>query len=88
MRETREQKEAVEEIRRLGGSALYDAQLSTSGPAWLRNQLGEDFFETVVNVHFASPTATDAGMECLKKLSRLRTLRLSETEQATRAWSI
>jgi hypothetical protein len=90
MKRTRQQDEAVEEITKFGGWALYDYQngqfgdvrptAEPPGPAWLRNLLGENFFATVVEVHFASPLLTDRGLEHLKGLSQLRWLDLPGTQ--------
>lgn len=60
MDRARRQREAVEAIRALGGQVVYDWQSTPWGgpakwpryPAWLRNLLGEDFFQRVVTVIF------------------------------------
>jgi hypothetical protein len=86
MKRTRQEDEAVEEIRKLGGYALYDYQFSHSGnpfdppgPTWLRHLLGENFFAAVVEVNLTSSSLTDAGLEHLKGLTQLRTLNLIGT---------
>jgi hypothetical protein len=89
MGKARRQKEAVEEIRKLGGVVLYVHELQTSGnplpskgppgPAWLRSWLGDDFFTTVVDVEFPSSSVTDAGLTHLKGLTQLWTLDLDDT---------
>jgi hypothetical protein len=87
----RQQGEAVEEIKKLGGQVVYDYQVfqpfnslrPPSGPpepAWLRNPLGEDFFATAVGVGFISLPVTDAGLEHLKRLPQLQTLILLDTK--------
>jgi Leucine-rich repeat (LRR) protein len=85
----REQKEAVEEIGKYGGSAEYDYQVQerygprpragSPWPAWLRNLLGEDFLSTVVSVNFRRSSG-DAGLEYLKGLAGLRELDLRYTQ--------
>jgi hypothetical protein len=59
MKEAKRQREAVEEVREAGGDVSYDYELdasfnaigeSPSGPVWLRNLLGDDFFNSVVAV--------------------------------------
>jgi hypothetical protein len=80
----REQREAVEEIRKQGGAARYDYEVQESGPgdppvpAWLRSLLGVDFFATVVDVESWNSPFTDSGMEHLKGLTRLQTLILCQ----------
>ena len=64
MKRARQQEEAVEEIKKLGGQVQYDYEVQKSGnrlpgggppgPAWLRNLLGEYFFAAVVLVSFPS----------------------------------
>jgi hypothetical protein len=90
MKSARQQKEAVEEIEKLGGGVLYDYQIQQPGgllpgthppgPAWLRNLLGEDFFTTVVYASFVYSPVTDAGLEHLKGLTRLRGLAIVEAK--------
>ena len=73
-KKAREQKAAVEEIRKLGGMVHYDylggvrssrPRADPPGPAWLRNLLGDDFVATVVEVRFHSPTLTERRLaEC------------------------
>ena len=83
MKKTRQQDQAVEEIRKLGGSVSYDYEIEESGGltkagrpgrAWLRHLLGEHFFETPVAVVFTSRPGlqvTDAGLEHSKGLTQL-----------------
>ena len=82
MKRAREQKEAVEEIRKWGGEVHYDYEFQRSGnplqpsgppgPAWLRNLMGEDLFATVVWVAFG-PYSSDADLEQLHGLTQLQT---------------
>jgi len=84
----REQQEAVKAIEAFGGSVFYDWQLQRAangskffqrdgepgGPAWLRKIIGDDFFQTVTTVIFASfPKPTDA--EVLKAVPQFQRLR-------------
>ena len=52
----RRQKEAVARFSELGLGVMYDYYYSESeeprGPAWLRNLIGEDYFCSVVQLHF------------------------------------
>ena len=90
MKTAREQKEAVEEIKKLGGYVQYDYEseqlrkrlpiAGPPGPVWLRNLLGEDFFATVVGVMFTSTSATDAGLAHLTGLTQLEWLTLGGTK--------
>jgi hypothetical protein len=91
MKRAREEREAVEEIKRFGGYVRYDYEEKYSfesqhsktplpvpgppGPAWLRNLLGEDFFATVAYVGF-STASNNASLEHLKGLTQLKKLDL------------
>ena len=85
----REQKQAVGELRKLGGYVLYDYELpllrkgldpgDPPGPAWLRGLLGEDFFATAVYVQFVNSPLTDAGLEHIRRLTELQELTLDYT---------
>jgi hypothetical protein len=72
MKRAREQKAAVEEIRKLGGLVAYEYH----GPAWLQSSLGVDFFGTVCGVSLVRSPVTDAGLERLKGLTQLQMLTL------------
>ena len=92
MKAARQQKAAVEGLEKFGGQVLYDYEVDQSGnplpfpraklpgPAWLRKQLGNDFFATVVELYFSPPSVTDAGLEHLKGLSQLQSLTLEGTQ--------
>jgi hypothetical protein len=81
------QRAAVKAIGEMGGEVEYDYQLDGSGrlnldaeppgPAWLRNLLGDDFFTHVVCVYLDGSPITDAGLEHLKGLTRLKELLLN-----------
>ena len=89
MQRARQQKEAIEEIRKFGGYAVYDYRVEQFGtplphasppePAWLRDLLGEDFFSTAVYVSF-SPSSNDAGLAHLNGFTKLQTLDLTLTQ--------
>jgi hypothetical protein len=88
------QREAVAEIKKLGGICVYDWQLDANGgfdysysktkptgPVWLRNLLGDDLFQSVIMVGFeAEREVTDASLEPLKGLSEVRELDLYGTK--------
>ncbi|HEY3963828.1 MAG TPA: leucine-rich repeat domain-containing protein, partial [Planctomycetaceae bacterium] len=59
-----EQHLAIREIVRLGG----DVETEPGGPQWLRDQIGDERMQV-----------TDAGLECLKGITNLRILCLSNT---------
>jgi hypothetical protein len=79
----REQKDAVEEMRRLGWDVSYDwynpfaLKPQPPQPAWLRNLLGEDFFARVI--YCRNGKITDAGRADLEGFSKLERLWLSGT---------
>jgi hypothetical protein len=84
------QQRAVETIRTLGGVVEYDHEFNRAGKwrpnaqlpgaAWMRDLLGLDFFSGVWNVSFYEPRVSDAELECLKGLKRLRKLQLAGTK--------
>ena len=81
------QREAVAEIKKVGGTVSYDYQHGPCGypigcaqppaPLWLRSLLGDDLFTDVTGVSFITSTVDDAGLECLKGLPRIRSLWLT-----------
>lgn len=80
------QRRAVAEIRRLGGSVLYDYQCELDvpnpqprGPAWLRKIVGDEYFVRVVDVDLDDTKVTDAGLERLRAFRHLRELSLRRT---------
>ena len=85
MKQASKQKKVVRELWTLGGYAARDYVLQQSGntpragppgPAWLRNQLGEDFFASILEVDFISKPVTPAGLERVKGLTRIQWLQL------------
>jgi Leucine Rich repeat len=98
MEQKRKEREAVTAIVNLGGGVRYDYQkLGTlaarnaepTGPRWLRNLLGENFFSEVKNAWFTRASSsrtvmtgdvTDADIANLKDFPQLTTLNLSDTK--------
>jgi len=85
LREAERQRRAVEAIREVGAEVIYDYEFNgrdkfTTGveppaPAWLRDQLGVDFFSNVVAVQFHdSGRIGDVGLKRLRSLTSLRTV--------------
>jgi hypothetical protein len=71
------QKEAVDEVRRLGGSVRYEFQQKRGG-SW--NIPGQTFFSTVTVVNLSRTGVTDIELEHLtKQFTQVRYLRLSGT---------
>lgn len=81
----REQREAVEAIKNVGGEVRYDWQTETitpqgitvvggvpDGPFWLRQLIGDDYIWKVETVRFPSPFTTKE--EILKSVPHLRHL--------------
>ena len=56
----RKQRKVVEAIQRLGRSVGYDNQMSS--PMWLRNWLGNDFFDEVEKVNILNTQITDTAL--------------------------
>jgi hypothetical protein len=75
----REQREAVKAIEALGGEVVYDWKLELDreeplGPRWLRELIGDDFFQEVRHVYlFPVPTGSAIRSE-IPHLQRLRKL--------------
>ena len=85
VKKAKEQQEAVEAIRGLGGNLYYDYDFDRSGtwisgaqpgtPAWLRARLGDDFFALARSVTFMSGgKITDDETACLESLPDLKEL--------------
>jgi hypothetical protein len=80
LKKARAQKKAVDAILAAGDTVEYDYEFDEQGneikgakgrgPAWLRELLGRDYFDTVVHVAVASV----AGMDAVNGLVRLRSL--------------
>jgi hypothetical protein len=80
--QAKKQREAVDAVRKLGGSVTYDGLLATGeapGPVWLHRLLGEDFFITVGGVRLDYTKVTDADLKKLDKLPQLHWLALNHT---------
>jgi hypothetical protein len=90
MQRAKRQREAANRIVKLGGSVTYDYEVDASGqripntnapgPTWLRRLLGQDFFADVVQANLDSTEVTDAELEFLNGLPRLRWLNLFNTQ--------
>jgi hypothetical protein len=85
------QRHAVGEVRRLGGTALYDYQIRDSGsgpfaprkrpgPTWLRNAVGVDYVATAVGVYVIGRDSVSSTLPVLKDLPHLRMLMLGLNE--------
>ena len=90
MEKAKQQKEAMDELVRLGCSVsrwqvgakheplLYDKPVE---PVWLRKLLGDDFFGTVLDLNLAFVPISDAGLERLRGgLPQLRSLNLDDAK--------
>ncbi|MBC8873845.1 MAG: hypothetical protein H8E44_30770 [Planctomycetes bacterium] len=90
MRQAERQRRAVEAIDKAGAWIRYDCQFDGSGkfmrrqeppgPAWLRKLLGKDFFADVIFVLASCTHVTDAELQQLKVLTKLRMLNVNETQ--------
>lgn len=99
MRSTNLQKDAVKRIREYGGWVRYDYQMpngafdpkaSSFAPSWLRSQLGDDFFYSVVEVNCVysedsgtrsdNANVTAAPLELLNHLPNVEGLFLKESQ--------
>ncbi len=86
MKHSMAQKKAVEAILAADGTVEYDYQFDEQGkeikgaqghgPAWLRELLGPDYFDTVVHAYVGSVK----GMEAVNGLVRLRSLSIDVPE--------
>jgi len=78
------QKNAVACILKAGGGVVYgyqydaagklDTNAEPSGPAWLRDSLGIDYFSRVTDVYLTGESFGDTELKSLKSLPDLRTL--------------
>jgi hypothetical protein len=87
MQQARKQRQAVQAIKKLGGTVRYDYELNVAapnptppGPVWLRKCLGADFVANVAEVIFSGAQITDADLEQLQDLAKLQQLLLSDTQ--------
>src|SRR4051794_2575181 len=62
-----DQRRAVVAIRRAGGGITY-SNARTWAPAWLRNWLGDEFFQEVTSVQFLNRPLTDHDLAPLASL--------------------
>ena len=93
----RKEREAVESIFEDNGAVVYDydyriaasskeiPSARPSGPIWLRNVLGDNFFSEVTGVWFSlhesgPKLGSDAGLEHINELTQLQMLTLSGTK--------
>jgi Leucine-rich repeat (LRR) protein len=94
MQTARRQREAVEAIKKLGGSVAYDYEIDASGnflrgpeapeltppgPKHLRNLIGDDFYSDVVFVNIPNAQVMEGDLEQLEGLPQLRILELIGT---------
>ena len=90
MQRARNQREAVEWVKELGGWVSYDYEVGAAGfrtgktkpssPHWLLSFLGDDFFRSVVMVNLNSTQVADNGLKHLETLPHLATLCLNGTK--------
>ncbi len=87
MKEAREQREAVDVVYKVGGSANWDGELEiTYEPVWLRHVVGDDFFGTVLQVDIVRSTVSDAELGTIcKRLPHIEVLDLFSSGQITDA---
>ena len=82
----RKQREVVAWVREMGGNVSYaiddngsaDFKAEPSGPEWLRQWLGNDFFDEVAGVALRDTEVSNVSP--LAKLTELRTLDLTNTQ--------
>ena len=89
MKKAKGQREVVNEVTSAGGGVQYDWEFDAggnllpnakpSGPGWLRNPLGDDFFSNVIHVWIGNTKVTDEGLERLKGFTQLQGLSLERT---------
>ena len=71
----RKQRRAVTMIEEAGGSVVYDYNYTPSrkpeGPAWLRESIGNEYFDDVLQVNLDFSRATDAALDYLSALPKM-----------------
>jgi hypothetical protein len=80
VKEARDQREAVEVIRRFGGHVTCVAaprNTMRTAATWVGRLFGEDLSEDVISVSFEDAEVTDDGLRHLKAFGQLRRLSLS-----------
>jgi hypothetical protein len=88
MQQASKQRRAVDTFKSVGCMVRYDFEGlgpgpigHATGPAWLRDALGQDFFNRVISVDAKDfAPVTDALLENLRPLSGLKRLSLKQTE--------
>jgi hypothetical protein len=90
----RRERDAVELIVKLGGTAYFDFQTDSSGgyiedatapgPQWVRDVFGENLYSNV-SVVFLPDTMTDADLECVDHLPNLQFLDINGAITVTNA---
>ena len=89
MQSARMQRDAISELSKLEVAFIYyDCHYDGSmgfgedklrGPLWLRNLVGDDFFNHVARVNLTATEADDTTLEYLAAFPKLRSLLLDET---------
>jgi hypothetical protein len=90
------QRRAVETIKKLGGSVQYDFEFVDGdpdgkkapnarppGPEWLRERLGDEYFQEVVQAMLSFDRYHDADLAALEDLPRIKELILFKTSSIT-----
>lgn len=89
MQQAKRQRETIEAIRKLGGLVIYgytfdDAapmvMTTRDAPAWLRQLLGKDFFDTASQVELRECKDADAALTLVKELPHVRNLQAFYTQ--------
>jgi hypothetical protein len=84
-RHAQQQRRAVAAMAKMGGRAIYDSPIQRrihnkpvgmAAPDWLRNLLGEDFFDEVIELDFNYGHVNDEGLAHVKEFRRLRWISL------------
>lgn len=85
MKKSREQREVVQAVVTARGFVFYDFERFISPPsiprcpAWLQQPLGEEFFSDITVVNLMDQQIPDAGLEHLKRLTKLEFLDLGDS---------
>jgi len=80
MNRVRHIRDAVAEIKRLGGGIVYTHELDMAppvdppGPKWFRQIFGDEFFEVVVQIDLANHAADDHTMELISRLPGIQSV--------------
>ncbi len=77
----RMRQEAIDALLKIGGRVIFDFQQPggsgvSTGPMWLRRQLGENAFDDVVEVDLIGDELTDEALKNLKAIPSVKSLRL------------